>query len=373
MILILVCSCFLFFYACLIFYYYKGWKKIKVFSPQGVTEKTFISVIIPVRNEEKNIISLVDSLKQQEYPAQFYEVIFVDDYSTDKTQRFLHQYCSGNISWLKSAGPEQLSSKKKAIDTGIRSAKGTLIVSTDADCHHPATWLSTINEFHLKTESCFIAAPVKFNHTNSLLSIFQSLDFITLQGITGSGIANRFHFMCNGANLAYTRESFLQVNGFEGIDHIASGDDMLLMYKIWKLYPQKIEFLKSREAIVSTVPMSSWNELLMQRKRWAGKALVYDDYRMVAVLFFVYLLNLSFISLIFLCFFNSFFWMYAGLFLVIKTFIEWPFVYTVAGFYGEQRLMKYFLWMQPIHIFYTVVIGIIGQLGKYQWKGRRTK
>src|SRR3982751_3630305 len=107
MILVLVCSCLLFLYACLIFYYYRGWKKLKVFRPQGISEKTFISVVIPVRNEEKNIISLVESLRQQDYPVEFYEVILVEDFSTDKTQLLLDQYCSGNISWLQSAGPEQ--------------------------------------------------------------------------------------------------------------------------------------------------------------------------------------------------------------------------------------------------------------------------
>jgi len=373
MILLLVCAVLLFLYACLIYYYYRGWNQLLTFSPGGISTRTFISVIIPVRNEASHIIPLITSLHQQDYPVDNFEVIVVNDFSTDTTPQLLEQVCSGNIKWIQSDGPAELSSKKKAIESGIHAAKGTLIVTTDADCRHPSGWLSLINEFHQKTGSCFIAAPVKLHHTNQLLSVFQSLDFITLQGITGAGIANRSHFMCNGANLAYSREAFFQVNGFEGIDHIASGDDMLLMYKIWKRYPKGIEFLKSREAMVSTDPMTTWKDFLMQRKRWAGKALVYDDYRMIAVLVFVYLLNLSFIILIAFSFYHSSFWLYTGLFWVIKTIIEWPFVYSVSRFYREEALMKYFFWIQPLHIFYTVLIGIIGQMGRYEWKGRRTK
>jgi len=329
MILLLACAFLLFAYACLIFYYYRGWNRLKEFRSNGTTEKTFISVIIPVRNEELHIKPLVASLSQQNYPAEYYEVIFVDDFSTDSTPQLLELLCSGNIRWIRPDGTAHQSSKKKAIDTGIRSAKGTLIVTTDADCQHPISWLTVINEFHQKTGCNFMAAPVKFYHDKKLLTLFQALDFMTLQGITGAGIANNFHFMCNGANLAYTRDAFFNVNGFEGIDHIASGDDMLLMYKIWKKYPGKVEFLKSREATVKTEPAATWNEFLMQRKRWAGKSLVYDDYTMIAVLLFVYLLNVSFIVLMGFSIFHSFYWWFVLLFWVLKTFIEWPFVYNV--------------------------------------------
>ena len=62
------------------------------------------------------------------------------------------------------------------------------------------------------------------------------------------------HNMCNGANLAYEKKVFYEVGGFEGIDKIASGDDMLLMHKIQKIYPDKIGYLKSADVIVKTQP-----------------------------------------------------------------------------------------------------------------------
>ena len=139
------------------------------------------------------------------------------------------------------------------METAIGLAKGNLIVTTDADCIVQPEWLQTIASYYEEFGPVFIAAPVVYTnplHGDSffkkLLKIFQSLDFITLQGITGASVYKKFHNMCNGANLAYEKKVFNEVGGFEGIDQIASGDDMLLMHKIQKIYPGRIQYLKSR-------------------------------------------------------------------------------------------------------------------------------
>lgn len=95
-------------------------------------------------------------------------------------------------------------------------------------------WLSLYNIQIQNTQTVFIAAPVKYHHSGTFLSLFQCLDFISLQGITAATVSAGFHSMCNGANLAYQKEAYTKVGGFTSIDNIASGDDMLLMYKIQK-------------------------------------------------------------------------------------------------------------------------------------------
>lgn len=297
----------------------------------------------------------------------------VDDFSTDATASIVRNFPSPNFLLIRPDTAPELSSKKRSIEVGIQKAKGELIVTTDADCIPPQHWLETINDFYVTKNATFIAAPVKFSHDQSLLQLFQSLDFLTLQGITAASVSANFHTMCNGANLAYQKQAFANVNGFEGIDKVATGDDMLLMYKIWKQQPQKVFYLKNKEAIVTTQPMLSWKGFLMQRKRWASKTLVYDDYRIIAVLTFVYLFNCFFIALVIASLFNSFFWWYVLGFWVIKTVIELPFIYSVADFFGEKKIVKFLFLFQPLHIFYTVLIGFISQFGKYEWKGRKTK
>lgn len=107
--------------------------------------------------------------------------------------------------------------------------------------------------------------------------MFQYIDFVSLQGITAASVSAGFHAMCNGANLAYRKDVFYRVNGFKGIDNIASGDDMLLMNKIKHEFPNAIGFLFSKDAIVSTSPMPDWKAFFNQRIRWASKADKYKD------------------------------------------------------------------------------------------------
>jgi cellulose synthase/poly-beta-1,6-N-acetylglucosamine synthase-like glycosyltransferase len=367
-----ITAVFLLVYALLIFYYWKSWKKLTTYEG-GPGTNTFLSVIIPARNEERNIARLLHALAVQTYPTNFFEVIVVDDFSTDNTGNIVKSTGLSNVILVQPGTSPGSSSKKKAIEAGIAKAKGELIITTDADCLPPKQWLETINNFYISTGAVFIAAPVKFHHNSSFLQLFQSLDFLTLQGITAASVAADFHSMCNGANLAYTKEAFQAVNGFAGIDKVASGDDMLLMHKIGQQFPGKVRYLKSKNTIVTTQPMLSWKDFFMQRKRWASKTLVYDDYRIIAVLGFVYLFNCLFIALVVASFVNSYYWWYVASFWILKTCIEVPFLQSVATFYNEKPLVKYLFPFQPVHIFYTVFVGLTSQFGKYEWKGRKTK
>ena len=196
---------------------------------------------------------------------------------------------------------------------------------------------------------------------------------MVLQGITGATVHKKTHPMSNGANFAYERSVFNKVNGFSGIDSIASGDDMLLMNKIMKHYPDQVYYLKSKQAIVTTQPQESWSDFLNQRKRWASKAFYYKNSKLLSALLLVYLFNFSFLVLLAAGFAESRFWVYLVCMWVGKTIIEFPFVLSVASFFNKSSLMKYFFFFQPLHIIYTIIAGLLGQLGKYNWKGRKVK
>lgn len=348
------------------------------YAPRNIMiPSTTFSVIIPARNEAGNIGALLKSILAQTYSHNLFEVIVVDDHSTDETAAVVKQFEGVKLVQLKE---DRINSyKKKAIETGIAAARNEWIVCTDADCSVTPHWLQVLASFIQDKDPVFVAAPVSFvggalkQKKESVLYIFQALDFLTLQGITGASVAGKKHNMCNGANLAYKREAFYEVQGFKGIDSIASGDDMLLMHKIWKRYPQQIGYLKSKEAIVETEAAPTWKAFFNQRIRWASKATSYDDKRIFIVLLLVYLFNCSFLALLVLSVFNMVY-LYAFLiFMVLKTLVEISFVGKVSRFFDRQYLLKYFFFFQPLHIGYTIISGFLGTFGSYEWKGRKVK
>lgn len=364
-------------YAFLINFYHRAWNQLPVYKVPDTRPATFISVVIAARNEEDHIPALLDALNRQRYPQSLYEVIVVNDHSTDNTWSILQQNAYPelrlrplNLAAYVTEESNLRSFKKKAIETGICEAQGSLIVITDADCRPGDQWLQSIACFYEATGAKFIAAPVKIESGRSLLGIFQSLDFITLQGITGASVFRRFHSMCNGANLAYEKKAFEEVNGFEGIDKLPSGDDMLLMHKIYKKYPDRVFYLKAPEAIVATAPAASWKAFFNQRIRWASKADSYDDKRIFWVLLLVYLVNVCFLVGVIAACWNNLWLFFSLLLLLAKVLIEFPFVHASAIFFGQSSLMKYFPFLQPLHILYTIIAGWLGKFGKYEWKGR---
>lgn len=358
-------------YSGLIIYYWQSWKSIPEFFPVYKSLQVKISVIIPARNEEENIGILIAALQQQTYPKELVEIIVIDDHSEDGTAELVKQY--KEVKLLQQKEDCINSYKKKAIESGIAAATGDLIVTTDADCFPPKTWLETIAAFKEEKQAVFIAAPVIINCNSSIIEIFQALDFMVLQGITGAAVHKKNLNMCNGANLAYKRKVFYEVNGFAGVDHIASGDDMLLMHKIWKQYPDCIHYLKSKEAIVSTQAMRTWKEFFNQRIRWASKAKKYNDKRILPVLMLVYFLNLSFLVLLIAGFRDHRYWICVLILWLLKTMVEFPFFRSVSIFFDRQWALKWFFFFQPLHIFYTVISGLFGQFGKYEWKGRKVR
>ena len=373
-------------YACLIIYYRQSWLQIPIGNGQwavGNELSTLVSVIIPARNEAENIGACLNSIVNQTYPQLLFEVIVVDDFSTDRTAEIVNSFAGKNVSLvsLKDFAKEELNSyKKKAIEIAISKAKGELVVTTDADCIVQKKWLETIASFYEKHNPVFIAAPVAYFPSPSgeglgvrFLKIFQSLDFMTLQGITGASVYKKFHSMCNGANLAYEKKVFLEVDGFTGIDTIASGDDMLLMHKIFNLYPDKVLFLKSRDAIVQTRPANSLQEFVNQRIRWASKADKYTDKKITGVLLLVYLFNVWILLLVILSFFYPYiFGWFIGV-MIAKTIIELFFLYPVSKFFNKEKLLWWFPLAQPFHILYTIIAGWLGKFGSYKWKERKVK
>lgn len=341
-----------------------------------VPEGLFFTIIIPARNESKHIERCVRSIYQNRFPLQFFEVIVVDDFSEDATadlvRNLQNEYPSLRLLQLQDYPEIRVGQayKKKAIALAISQSKGNWIVTTDADCEVPANWLSLLGAYIQRHHPVMVAAPVMFYDGKGILSVFQQLDFLSLQGITAASVSAGFHSMCNGANLAYRKDVFEQVGGFSGHEHLATGDDMLLMHEVKKIYPKRVGYVFSREAMVLTEPATSWHAFLQQRIRWASKADSYREKKIFGVLLIVWLLNALLTLGLVLVLFQQLSWVSWLVLMLIKTIAELLFLTPVARFFQAEALLSYFPFMQPLHIVYTTVAGWLGKWGTYQWKSR---
>jgi cellulose synthase/poly-beta-1,6-N-acetylglucosamine synthase-like glycosyltransferase len=335
---------------------------------------TQFTVIIPARNEAANIKACVDSILNQDYPAAAFEIIVIDDFSEDDTAFIVRALSQQHpqVRLLKLADHckegETLAYKKKAIEIAVSVAKGDWILTTDADCIVPPRWLLLYNAYIQQHQPSFVAAPVMFIKTAGILNQFQLLDFLALQGITAAAVGAGKHSMSNGANLGFEKTAFIAVGGYQGVDHIASGDDMFLMHKMKQTLHKPVGYLFHPDAIVLTAAMDTWKGFIMQRIRWSSKARYYDDRSITMVLTLVYFFNLSFVCLALM---GS--WSTLLIALAFKTFFELFFLDSVAKFFKLQPELKYFVFYQPIHIVYNIAAGLFGQLKTYSWKGRKVK
>ena len=400
---LIICLLLIISYTAIIIYYAIAWLSLPNWQlattqpiPKGLADSPItaqLSIIIPARNEEDNIGACIQSILNQSYSKNLYEIIVVNDHSTDATASIVKTFNEPNIKCvdlINFIGNETNSFKKKGIEVGIAQANGELIITTDADCVAPPNWLQTIAAFYEEKKPDLIVMPVSIFPSPSgvglgvrFIEIFQALDFMTLQGITGSAVHKKIHSMCNGANLAYTKKAFNTVNGFAGINNIASGDDMMLMHKIYSENKKGIVYLKSAAVIVQTKPVKTITEFINQRIRWASKADKYEDKRMLPVLIVVYFFNVLLLILPIIAILSNFkflifnfqfstvqFWFWLLLFKVV---IEIIFLIPIAKFFNKLPLLFLFPLMQPFHIIYTVIAGWLGKFGRYSWKGRQVK
>jgi cellulose synthase/poly-beta-1,6-N-acetylglucosamine synthase-like glycosyltransferase len=359
-------------YACACVWLCWQWLKIKQLPQDSIilSDEVLITVVIPVRNEADNIGKLLADLSKQSLPKNNFELIIIDDASTDDTVAVITKWLSPITKLLTLQDSPTAAPKKRAIGEALKIAKGRWIVTTDGDCRVNKNWLKNIALTFQETQAKLISGPVMIKPSGRFFDIFQTIEFASLIGTGGCTMSAGQPTMCNGANLAYERAAFEEVNGFEGTDHIASGDDELLLQKIAKLYPNQIVFLKNADNIVVTNPQPTLSAFYSQRVRWGSKWAVNRRITTMLVAIFVFLVNLSVIVL-------SGFWIYNQLsttnfliLLALKLIPEFLFLSLIINFLDKNRLIVFVPIVQFLYPFYVIIFGIAAQHKGYQWKNR---
>lgn len=340
--------------------------------PEPVFNK--VSIIIPFRNEEANIINSLNSILAQDFPTEKLEVIYVNDCSTDKSLEILS--AAVNKSHIKVISvPEHYSenqNKKRAVRYGIENSTGDIIITTDADCIHPKAWLSIMLS-SMDKETGFVSGPVIFMDENNSFNRFQKIEFAGLV-LTGAGLIGSGNpIICNAANIAYRKDAFNEVGGFSYKHTLSSGDDELLMQKIKKETNWKIKFCMNKEALVQTAANKNISEFYNQRKRWASKGLFYSDKALIIKLVLIFFFYLSLPLLFIAGFFEPIFFISFVLIFIIKIAIEYMIMKLGTKILFPASILKNFFTSELLHIPYIIIAGASGVLGNYQWKDRKIK
>lgn len=341
--------------------------------------KTSITVIIPVRNEAANIAYLLSDLQKQSYPKQLLEIIVVNDHSTDNTVNEVEKMqdiVDYKLILLHLKYPKMYSGsrKKLAITEAIKQATGDLIVTTDGDCRLHPEWLYYMNYPFQEQKAVFVAGPVTFMEEKTFFQRLQTIEFASLIVTGAVSINKKKPTMCNGANLAYAKKVFAQVNGYEGNEDIASGDDEFLLQKISKHFnTDQIIYQKAKPAIVSTVAQVNWRQFKQQRRRWAGKWKKHGNPVIISLALFIFLFHCSFIGSFIYLFLASQDNLLILSFIFAKILLEFILLKNALEFLNKKLNLLKFIILQILYSFYVVYFGIAANFGTFNWKGRTYK
>ncbi|WKN44320.1 glycosyltransferase [Tunicatimonas pelagia] len=364
------------------FHYY--WLQIPVFHPQPakLSEQPLrASVIIPVRNEARHIVSLLQDLEkqrlneQQLLPKRNWEVIVVDDASEDETATLVRNFASQTeltITLIPSdTATRNRSPKKQAIWQGIQSSQGDYIITTDGDCRVEPYWLLTWLQFLQQYRPALAAGGVTFHQEKTWFQRLQTIEFASLIGMSAASIQTQHPITCNGANLAFSRSAFRRVGGYQGHWHVPSGDDEFLLHAVFREYPKGVFFLKSPEAVVKTYAKRTVTSFIQQRKRWAGKWKMHREAQVVLLSLLVFIFHVGFLSglIYFTLGVTLDYWLVGLLFL--KVGVEWAFLKSVLRFLKKKENLINLLPLQLLYSAYFILIGLIASGGGYTWKNRK--
>jgi cellulose synthase/poly-beta-1,6-N-acetylglucosamine synthase-like glycosyltransferase len=365
-------------YAWLIGFYRSGWRRLPEWIvPVGFQPVTTVSVVVPARNEAKNIVACLEAVRLGGYPAGLLEIIVVDDHSTDLTAALAAAVPGTTVLRLADYADSAValnSYKKKALETGIASARGELIVTTDADCVAAPGWLPALVSAYAHGEVNALCGPVLFFRETNQLQRFQALDFLGMMGITGAGIHLEFHQMGNGANLAFPKRAFEAVGGYSGADHLASGDDMFLLQKIAARFPGTVVFVKSRDAVVQTEAMPDLRSLIRQRVRWGTKNAALPDWKIRIALGMVLVCCWSIWVNTIVALVDQRFLFLLLFQLALKAVADWFFLREMCRYFRRTDLLRYFWPSFFLHVWYIAWVGVLSLCSRnYMWKDRIVK
>ncbi len=331
-----------------------GFSKTKPFILDGSPNKTKTAIIICARNEEKHIEKCLRSIFDQDFDKNLLEIIVVNDGSTDNTQTIAENIFSQYTGAYQIINNKENTGKKKSITSAIEACNSELIICRDADTYtNDPNWLKTIVSFYEESGNQFIIAPIEIENKNGFLAQLQHYENSALVIITGGYAFYKKAFLCNGANLAFTKKIFEKVGGFKSHIDVISGDDVLFLEDIKKTDPETVAYLKNSHAAVITYPLKTFQKLMEQKVRWASK---FDknpnqiNAFLGIIVFFVHVFSLFYLIK---PIFTHHIPLFGIIFICLRVLIDFLLLFLASRYYN--RPLKW-LWFLPLSVFYSFYV-----------------
>ena len=354
-------------YAAFLLYFYIGLIRLKNIPLIKNNYKPTVSVVVAARNEARNIRHLLEGLSQQTYPIEKLQIIIADDRSSDKTGTIINDFAKKHTNFLGiniSEPSKTMTPKKYALTKAIEKSTGEIIISTDADCRVPNTWVeSAVNLFDEETGIILGYSRVDTG-SDSLLDHYQSIDFLALMSANAGTVGWDNPWTGTGQNIAYRRSAFDKIGGFTPVAKQISGDDFYLVQAISKI--AKVKYNTNSDNFVTTKPLENILKFISQRIRWASNSrkLFNSDYFFLLFLFINLFTNTILLSTIIL----QSLWQYLPMFFGIKFLFDSLVLFSGSKIFNTNiKISVYLIWffLQPL---YTPILAVFSLIGKFRWK-----
>lgn len=347
-------------------YYRRGWMRLQPITT-ALTTFPAVSILIAARNEADRIRPTLEALQSLAYRGPL-EIIIVDDHSEDNTLSILHHASPDQIVVLQNDG----FGKRSALQTGLQSAKGDIILLTDADCIPGPNWIITMITPFIDQNIHWVSGPVAARADANLISRYDSLEWQGLLALTGSGFAHRQPVLAQGANIAFRRSSYDLVSTMSTLPNRASGDDVFLLSAFHQAYPDGCTFQSDPAALVHTLAPDFWSDLIRQRTRWTSKSGSLHPLYGWGPMALVFFMSLLFLSIPVLWYYSTGPWKWLWTIpACCKIFADYLLLSCGWRMTGARPDPTTYLFAILAHPVLVIIAGLVGPLrSHYLWKGR---
>ncbi len=352
-------------YSCLVIILLGGLFRLR----QGKNRHRYqVSVVVAARDEQDSIGACLSALRSQTYPPECFEVVVVDDRSTDGTAETVRRYIREDprIRLIGTAAePGPLRGKKRALQSGIESSRGEIILITDADCRPARTWIETMVR-HFQPRVGLVAGHVR-QGGHRWWHRWRYLERLAMSAVAAGSMAWGYGVTATGGNLGYRKELFRQVGGFRDLAEPLSGDDDLFVQLAARRTSWRLRYAFEPEAAVETDPPADPRGFLTQERRRTSKGRFYPS-GVKAAAGMAFLLNLGLIITVPPALAGAGTGPMPLLALGLKSVCELLLLLKAGWLLDERRTILVFPLLAVLHPLYFVLFALWGTLGGYRWK-----